>query len=401
MYKVSQSTGKTQVWSAWVEGDSVVVEHGELGGKLQLQRTASTPKNQGRSNATTAEEQALLEVKALYEDRYTNKHYRYTEEEAEVLASQCREPRKIHNYKDHSHKLPDEVYVSAKLNGSRACIINGELFSKIGRKEEIKVEHIRKAVEAIPNFTADCEVYAHGLSLQRIRSAWLKPVKTDKEIIKIANDRRKALEPSVDKITTLCSAVKYLGYNPNEDAEKLQLWVFDVPKTGMCFEDRWSKVLLDIRHAVDDLHLQDSIKIVWTTKVNKSEVLSIRDSLCNFDGYEGCVVYDPDDMYEFGKRSYTCQKSKPRPDSEALVVNCTEDKLGQGVLHLQTNEEMGGVSFKAKMKGTAEDRAFNLQKEFIGSWVTYSYEELSDAGKPTKPVVHEQRICNKQGKPEE
>lgn len=397
MYKISQSTGKVQVWSALADDEFVNVEHGELGGKMQIQSYQAEAMNIGKVNETTAEEQAEIEVKALYEARYTNKHYRYSIEEAKELAKQCLEPRKVHNYKDYSKKLPEEVYFSVKLNGSRACILDGELYSKIGRKEEIKVDHIREAVKALGSVSMDCEVYAHGLSLQRIRSAWLKPVKTAKEICKVANEKLGLT--GQDKITSVAKACDMLGYNPNMDADKLRLFVFDIPVVNTPFKERLTCVE-ELKGIVVGKDLTHAIDFVDTYIIPKEKVIKERDTL-HKQGFEGGVIYDPEDMYEFGKRSYSCQKTKPRLDSEGYVFDCTVDKSGQGVLHLRTNDEMGSVVFKGKMKGDAESRAFEVQKEFVGKWVTYSYEELSDSGKPTKPVVHETRLCDVQGKPKE
>lgn len=394
MYKVSQSTGKLQVWSALADDGTVNVEHGELGGKLQIQSYEAEPKNIGKENETSCEKQAELEVVSLYEARYTNKHYRDTIEEAESLAKNCAEPRKVHNFKDHGHKLPEEVYFSVKLNGSRACIIDGELFSKVGRKEEIKVKHIKEAVQALGDVDMDCEVYADGLSLQRIRSAWLKPERTDKEIIKVAKEKSGRKD-----IVNVTHAREVLGYCPNEDAKKLKLYVFDIPTTGIPFKERLS-LIPSLQKTVELLDLSFAIDFTHCYEIKSKDVIDVRD-YWHDKGFEGGVVYSPEDMYEFGKRSYTCQKTKPRLDSEALVVNCTKDKSGQGVLHLETCKELGHVEFKAKMKGDAESRAFQVQQQFIGKWVTFSFEELSDKGVPTKGVVECVRSCTKEGEPTE
>lgn len=395
MYKVSQSTGKLQVWSAWAEGALIKVEFGELGGKLQVNTTTAEGKNIGKVNETTPEEQASIEVVSLYEDRYANKHYRGTKEDAIALDKVCTIPRKVHNFKDHGHKLPEEVYFSVKLNGSRACILDGKLYSKTGRTEDIKVSHIKEAVSRLGNVYMDCEVYSHGLSLQRIRSAWLKPVKTDKEICDVANKR--FCFKGKDRINIATVAINKLGYNPNEDAPKLSLYVFDIPVTDIPFKDR-SKLIDQLEDKVADLGLEEAIKITTRYLISHEDIISQRDHWYE-KGYEGGVVYSPEDMFEFGKRSYSCLKTKPRLDAEALVVNCTEDKSGQGVLHLEACTELNHTEFKAKMKGDADSRAFKVQQQFIGRWVTFSYEELSDSGKPTKPVVQETRLCNNAGQP--
>lgn len=384
MYKVSQSTGKVQIWSAIADLDSINVQHGELGGKIQVQTTLAEPKNVGRSNATTAEEQAVLEVIALYEARYTNKHYRETIAEAEALANQCTEPRKVHNYKDHADKLPDIVYSSVKVNGSRACVLNGKLLSKIGREEEIKVKHIREAVEVLKDYSFDSEVYAHGLSLQRIRGAWLKPVRTAKEVAKVLSKTNEV-------------------YDPNEDASKLQLHIFDIPVTGVTFEERLY-LMSELEQEVIDYGLGHIIKFIFPKLTHsKEERLQLRNEVVAKE-YEGLVHYTADDLFEFGKRSYTCQKDKPRYDSECLVTSVEKCKNGDGKLVVTACDDLDKVKFKVMMKVSRRDgvdypRDVASMEELIGQWITFSYEELSGKGIPTKPIGEEVRKCNAKGEP--
>lgn len=400
MYKVSQSTGKVQVWEAYAEGDQVVRVFGEMDGAMQEPRYTAKSKNTGRSNATTAEGQALVEVEALYTERYTNKHYRYSVEEAVWLSEQCKEPRKIHKYNDHGHKLPDPVYVSVKEDGSRACILGGAMFSKIGRGEDIKVEHLRNAVAALGDVDFDSEVYAHDLSLQRIRSAWLKPIRTDKEIIKVANDKCK--KKGTEKVKTLSQALEVLGYNPNEDAPKLKLNIFDIPVTGVPFKER-IELMLYLHGEINRLGLQDNFNFLFPKLMTKAEAEKLHDEVV-LNGHEGLVFYDPEDLYEFGKRSYTCQKDKRRHDSEAFVTGVEPCKNGTGKLLLRACDELDNVTFKCMIKVTRRDgidypRDYETMKELIGQWITFSYENLSDAGIPAKPVGECTRLCNDKGEP--
>ena len=219
LFKVSVSTGKLQEWSCKVIGDIVETTYGQVGGKLQTVEYVATAKNIGKANETTGESQAALEVQANYRDQIDNKHYRETEEEATELANNNREPRKITKYKDRFKKMSDRLGTVIKANGSRACVMLGQLYSKQGRPEDIKVAHLAEIVgmmQAKGLGTFDAEVYAHGISLQRIRSAWLKPVKTEKEIMKFAKDRakKKGEDHLVDAITDLDSAVEYLRLQP-------------------------------------------------------------------------------------------------------------------------------------------------------------------------------------------
>jgi hypothetical protein len=385
MYKVSQSTGKMQVWSALSVGSLVITRFGQQGGKIQEVSYNAEPKNVGRSNATTGVEQAKVEVVNLYTDRLTNKHYRESEEEAKKLSNSCRIPRKIHNYKDHGGKMSEKVYSSRKVNGSRACVIDGNLYSKIGKLEEVKVEHIRSAIKKLGEFaTFDAETYCHGLSLQRIRAAWTKPVRTDKEIAKVL-------------------AKSSIEYCPNADARSLELHIFDIPMEGVAFELRVVE-MMKLERKVDDLGLDGVIKFIYPDITwSDSDRLDLRDAYVGA-GYEGLVNYEFDDLYEFGKRSYTCQKDKPRYDAEAFVTDVESCKNGDGKLVMKACDALDNVTFKCMMKVERRDgsncpRKVTDMESLIGKWVTFSYEELSDKGIPTKPVGELERHCNKHGEP--
>lgn len=403
LYKVSQSTAKEQVWSAWNEGAEVFTKYGQLGGKMQTKSYTAEATNVGRSNERNSEQQAKEEVEKLYIAQQDNKHYSYDIDHAWDMYHDCKEPRKIKNYKDTYKKMSDNLLTSIKLNGSRACVIEGSLYSKIGKKEEIKVDQIREAVELLKGYSFDTEVYCHGLSLQRIRSAWLKPIKTDKEIIKVAKDRAKTSGDSCSGTWTKDVAIDYLGYNPNEDAPKLCLYVFDIPVKDTIFHERVN-LMIELEKIVREKGLEGVIKFQYPfgTTSHKHR-LEVRDRVVS-EGYEGLVHYEYDDLYLFGTRAGTTCKDKPRYDSECIVEKVTEDKNGEGVLHVRACDKLDRVKFKCKMKvkrrdGNEYPRDFETMQGLIGEWITFSFEELSDKGIPTKPVGECERECDLTGAP--
>lgn len=403
LYKIDNKD-KVRIWKAWSAGDQVVVEHGILEGKLQQSVYTAEEKNIGKVNYLSAEDQADVEVKALYEDQKTNQHYRESIEGAQAVKSDNLIPRKILNYKDGWKKLPSTCITSVKLNGSRACIMNGKLYSKIGRPEEVKHKLISEGIElaAKHGFTdLDCEVYAHGISLQRIRSAWLKPYKTNKEVCEVANKRFNL--KGKDRISDVSIAIDKLGYNPNEDTDKLRLYVFDIPcKDPLGYTERlfkvenFKKVVKNYPYIMEDVFEFCEYFETHSHEERQSKLLEVHS-----DGWEGLVHYDPQGLYEFGKRSSNTQKEKPRLDGEALVVRCEKDKSGQGVLLLKASDELDNVEFKAKMKGDAESRSYENQSKLINKWVNFQFEELSEKGIPTKPVVICERLCDDSGTPVE
>lgn len=404
LYKVSPSTGKTQIWKGFTDGDKICVTFGQKDGKMQTKVTQAKAKNIGRANATTPEQQAVVELEAMYEAQVNNKHYYYSEIEAIEANENCLIPRKITNYKDRYDKMSETLLSSVKLNGSRACVINGKLYSKIGRHEEVKVAHLREAIELLgEDATFDAEVYGAGLSLQRIRSAWLKPVKTDKEIVKIAKDKAKKCKDTT-KLVRVDDAINYLGYNPNEDAQLLKFNIFDIPtKETIPFTER-VKLMEELSNKVRGTVISGSIDFLFPKETHShTERMELLKTVCDL-GLEGLVHYEPDGMYEFGKRSTNTAKSKPRYDAEAKVVKVTKDKNGEGLLHCIACDELDNVKFKCKMKverrdGNRYERDYETMLNLVGKWITFSYEELSEAGIATKPVGEEERLCDDKGRP--
>ena len=77
---------KLRQWQCFADGAEVVVIHGQVGGKQVEKRYTAEPKNQGRANATTVEEQALLEAEAKVVKQLKS-GYSKMKEEAEAFVS--------------------------------------------------------------------------------------------------------------------------------------------------------------------------------------------------------------------------------------------------------------------------------------------------------------------------
>ena len=61
--------GKLIQWRAWNEGDVIVVEHGQVGGKQTQNRDRAQATNEGRSNQRLGIEQAEFEARARWEKK--------------------------------------------------------------------------------------------------------------------------------------------------------------------------------------------------------------------------------------------------------------------------------------------------------------------------------------------
>lgn len=343
---------KLRQWTVFTESDEVVVQHGQVGGKLTEKRYKATPKNESRSNATSATEQALLEAEAKVVKQLKSGYYK-TQAEAKNHTEWT--PVKAQNSDDQKHKLVYPCYVEEKLNGQR-CLINaeGEALSKQG--ESLSYPAHWKGIEAIAErFSGiDGEIFAGteqtgGLSLQKIISAFRKP---------------------------------------NADTPKLKLYVYDIPIPDTTMEER-VKMLEELFVYVKDNGIP-YIEVVLPETANSWEEVVKFSKKAVVRGYEGGIARNKKGLYEFGKRSYDLQKVKFRQSAEAVVVSVTQDKNSDGVLLCQAiNGKQTGVQFECLMRKDADEninyRKYSNALLLIGKAVTYEYEELSDKRIPTKP----------------
>ena len=69
LYK-KDTTGKIRQWTVIAEENKFWSQQGVIDGKIVINKpTVTSPKNVGRSNETTAEEQAVAEAKAKWEKK--------------------------------------------------------------------------------------------------------------------------------------------------------------------------------------------------------------------------------------------------------------------------------------------------------------------------------------------
>jgi hypothetical protein len=89
---------------------------------------------------------------------------------------------------------------------------------------------------------------------------------------------------------------------------------------------------------------------------------------------------------------------------EAKVIGIEACKNGDAKLICVASDELENVEFRVMMKvkrrdGVKYPRKVVDMEPLVGQWITFSYEELSDKGVPTKPVGELPRKCNEKGEP--
>jgi hypothetical protein len=170
LYKTA-SKGKEQQWDICVvplhgERGDIVVEHGQVGGKIQVAIvTVEKGKNLGKKNATTGKEQAVLEAQAKW---LKQQDKGYSVERGG--GSMELKPMLAHKYED-VKDIVFPAHIQPKLDGCR-CLAYREsedvvrLISRQGKDFGKWLGHIREALKHMMKVgdVFDGELYVHGTS---------------------------------------------------------------------------------------------------------------------------------------------------------------------------------------------------------------------------------------------
>lgn len=349
LYHIDENEN-VRVW--WMEknGSTYRAVSGIEDGKLVISEwKQAKAKNVGRANATTAEEQAHLEIESQYTKKLDKKYSR-TKETASK--SNIIQPMLAATYKgwDKSWK---HVFTQPKLDGMRCIATKDGLFSRQG-KPIVSAPHVMKALERTfainPNMILDGELYNHDL-----RDDF-------NELISIARQ----VKPTAEDIAKSESMIQYHVYDMIAD------W---------SFHHRFT--YLQSSYNVMD---QNVIKLVKTDQACDSEELDLNYAMALSDGYEGQMIR-LDEPYE-QKRSKTLLKRKEFIDEEFEVLDILE---GQGnwagyakSVQCKTKE---GVVFNAGIKGTQEFTKKLLAQKPMPKTVTVRYQNVTPDGSLRFPIA--------------
>ncbi len=351
--------GKTaiQVCNISAVGDTVIVEFGQLNGKMQSKSTICTPKNVGRANATTPEQQAILEAKAKHVDKIKSG---YSTDISAPVTVQL--PQKVKSYLDNKHLVKYPAFTTPKLNGVNGTywLIDGQLSLTSRGGETYPViphleDQIKQAMELLQTDCLNGELYIHGEHLQDIQSAVKKP---------------------------------------NKLSPKLQFHIFELPTINQPYSVK-STLFGQLNATLNLSHVVGITPIVITSHYDTTNWYNMH----ILAGFEGSVIYNSDAMYEFNVRSSSVLKYKGTLDLEVKLLSYNVDKNGHPVFNAIYN----GKEFKVKPKGTDKERKdiiSNFESQYKDQWYNISYETLSKDGTPLKPIGLGLRDCDeKTGEP--
>lgn len=360
------SKGGVQQWSIWAEGADIVTEYGLMEGKLQTARKTATGKNIGRSNETTPDEQALLEITSQVAKK-RDKDYHDSPEEAltsrAILPMLAKDWFKFGDNKKNS--AVDLFFVDYKIDGY-CCLAHwdGQKVTLRSRGNKVySIEHIERDLTTFFTSTvgdSECilhgEIYVHGLNFQQISSA-----------IKKAND----------------------------DTPSLQLHVYDVVQEDKVYRER--RKWLETQDK-SDWYIspeQRSIVLTESTLLPREEFEAFHDKAVA-QGYEGIMIRHPELPYKLDWRTNMLLKYKVFDDSEFTVVGFTNGvgKFADMVIWICEMDDGSDNKFNVVPKGNeAQRKAWYADGDsFVGKTLTVRYFGRSEDNIPRFPVGHGFRL---------
>ncbi len=341
LYKYT-TKGQAQQWQIIAENDYYYTIEGIVGGKLTTsKKTYCSPKNIGKKNETTSEQQAVLEAKAKYQKKLDKGYSTNIETSGArfiepMLAEEATEKNVVF---DGSTRY----FVQPKMDGLRAINRNNTLTSRNG-KLYVATPHLYQ-----DKYILDGELYSHEL------------------------------KEDFEKIVSLCKKTKPTSEDIAESAKIVEFWCYDLVDTETPFSKRLEKL------KVINLSFGPSFKLVPTYEVfSWDDIKKYHDTFLS-QGFEGTIIRK-DGVYEH-KRSKNLLKYKNFIDEEFEIIGFEEGTgnnaglIGAFWVRLDptlpyTIDESNPINCcKANVKGNNTYKAFIWKnvKDYIGKKATVKY----------------------------
>lgn len=361
LYKKT-STGATQMWSIGVDANTIIVNFGQVDGKIQrTEEVIKDGKNIGRANATTPAEQALAEATAKWEGKIKKG---YVEDVSRAEAGEkdidggydC---MLAHKFEDHGHKIKYPAFIQPKLNGHRCLAIIKDGVATLWSRT-------RKPITSCPHIVAELQL--------------LYPTGTHQVDGELYNHAYK------DNFEELASLIR--NETPQPKHTEVQYHIYDKPSVNDNFIER-NKVFNNeivgyqlLNRCLFNFLIQTATLLVQ----NEEEMLSKFEFLLD-QGYEGAMARNTEGKY-VGKRSYDLQKIKEFQDADYPIIGIEEGRgsyAGCGIFQCKADN---GEIFSVKMRGPKERLQLFLQDNstWVGKVLVVKYQYISKYGIPIFPV---------------
>lgn len=355
------SIGNTRIWFMEQSGNKYRTHSGIKNGQIVISEwTVASPKNVGKTNKTTGEDQATAEINARYKKQLKTG---YVDNENQTGDSYYIEPMLAKLYKNYATDIDfsKEMWgLQCKFNGMRCIATKDGLFTRKGEKY-ISVPHIEDSLKPLfkkhPHAVLDGELFNNDLRQQL------------NEISKLIRKTKHITSDDLAQSKKLVKYYVYDGYDFNSDT-----YLFDYPAP---YTNRKSFIDGNI---IDDYEYLVEVKtiIIKNQKHLDEEYQKLID-----DNQEGGILRKMNAPYEH-KRSKNLLKVKPEDDDEGKIIDIKEGTgnwSGTGkIITLEWNNK----TFDGTLKGTYEEGVELLKnkKKWINKTVTFLYNGLTGLGTP-------------------
>jgi ATP-dependent DNA ligase len=339
------STGDIQVWYGAVEGNSYTTSSGKLDGKITTKKpTVCEPKNVGKKNEISAEDQAVAELEALYKKK---RRQDYRDKLEDVDSGTRFKPMLAAKWADVGEDVPENelIYLQPKFDGFRCISRQDGLETRDGLPIPT-APHIYDALQPLftkyPGVVFDGELYNHELhdNFNEISSILRKKKPTEEDLIR--------------------------------SSRHVQFHVYDLPSHGeLDYSARFTALQTFVAEL--DSTAQQMIRVANTTAGYSCDVPKYLDDRLA-EGFEGAIVR-LDRPYEH-KRSKHLLKVKKFLDEEFIIVDVVEgegNRAGTAAAVILRTDEM--QEFKAGIIGNVEYARELLERknDFIGQRGTVQF----------------------------
>jgi len=343
IYK-KDSKGKIRELHVYSNGAQLIQISGLIDGNKVTHSSICEPKNVGRSNETTCEEQADFEAIAKIQSKMSEGYFDSINDAKNNVVIL---PMLAKDYKKEFHKVMYPCYVQPKLDGMRALYGNmgSDILEFISRKGKsiTTMSHIESEFKTL-DFVLDGELYAHGESFQEN----MKLIKKDR----------------------------------GEATKKVKYHVYDIV-SDLPFIERFA-ILRKFIKGYKNIELVPTYYITDVYELQKLHVEFIN------LGYEGTIIRHSNAPYGVNKRDSQLLKYKDFIDEAYEVVDVvpSDKNPNQGVIHCTIGGGYTNVTFGCGMKFSHKEREEILTNkvDYIGKIAEIRFFEYTDDGIPRFPV---------------
>lgn len=346
--------GSVNQWTMIIDDDGYYTEYGQMGGKLIVSdKVFVKPKNIGKKNETTIQEQAINEAMAIISKK--KKSENFVENYSDIDKVLFYPPMLANVYSKYTDNIK---FCQPKLDGIR-CNMNfsdGKVIALSRKNHEFySVDHIKDKLYDIlskhPSIHIDGELYNHDL------------------------------HDDFNKIVSLVKKEKISEHNKSEIVKFVRYNIYDLwddNNPDMLFEDRF-KLINELFTGVE------YVDIVPTNNINSEEELENYMDLYLSNGYEGLILR-LNEKYEH-KRSKNLLKYKKFQDDDFLIIDVCEGVIKGSAEYVLI--QLQGDTCKATIAATDEEciKMLNNKDSIIGKYGTVKYFGYTKDGKLRFPIL--------------